>query len=148
MLAIAVLYCVLMPAGSRVSIGSAVLITLAVLAALGEVLELVAGSAGVSKAGGSRRSVVYAILGSIAGAMAGLVIGVPIPVVGPIIGCLFLGSVGAMMGAMYGEWSTGRGWKGTFQIGKAAFWGRAMGTVAKMIVGLMMLFVALVGVLV
>jgi uncharacterized protein YqgC (DUF456 family) len=137
-----------MPAGSRASIGLAALITLAVLAALGEVLELLAGSAGVSKAGGSRRSVVYAILGSIVGAILGLVIGVPIPVIGPIISSLFLGSVGAMAGAMYGEWSAGKGWRGAFQIGKAAFWGRALGTVAKMMIGLVMLFVALVGVLV
>ena len=145
MLVCATLYWLWMPEDNTAAIGTRLLVVLAGLAILGEVLELVAGSASVSKAGGTRRSAVYAILGSIGGAMIGFVVGVPIPLIGPLIGSLLLGSFGAMAGAMLGERSAGRGWTHSLQIGKAAFWGRALGTAAKMAVGLAMIAVTLFG---
>jgi uncharacterized protein len=145
MLACATLYWLWTPEDTTVAIGTTILLVLAGLAILGEVLELMAGSAGVSKAGGTRRSAVYAILGSIGGALMGFVVGVPIPVIGPLVGSLLLGSFGAMAGAMLGERSAGRGWTQSLHIGKAAFWGRALGTAAKMAVGLAMIVVTLFG---
>lgn len=134
-----------MPAGGTASISSALLIILAVLAVIAELFELAAGSMSVSKAGGNRRSALYAIMGSIGGAFVGLLIGVPIPVIGPIVGSLLFGSVGAMAGAVYSERSSGRSWKVSLHVGKSAFWGRAFGTIAKLAVGLIMLLVTVVG---
>ena len=59
-----------MPAESSASIGVTLLMVLGeFLAIVGEVLELMAGSAGVKKAGGTRRSAsIHAIFGSIGGA--------------------------------------------------------------------------------
>jgi uncharacterized protein YqgC (DUF456 family) len=145
MLACSVVYWLAMPAESRAGIGTPLLIGLGVLALVGELAELAAGSAGVSKAGGTRRSALYAIGGSIAGAMVGFFVGVPIPVIGSIVGSLLFGSIGAMAGAMLGERSAGRHWRDSLQVGKAAFWGRALGTAAKMAVGLVMILVALFG---
>jgi len=147
MLACGVVYWLWMPAQSRASISLTLLIVLGVLAALGELLELLASSAGVSKVGGSRRSALFAILGSVAGGVVGFGIGVPIPVIGPVVGSLLLGSIGAMAGAIYSEWSSGKNWGQSFSVGKAAFWGRAIGTLTKMAIGLLMLLVALAGIL-
>jgi uncharacterized protein YqgC (DUF456 family) len=108
MLICATLYWLWMPEDTTAAIGTTLLLVLAGLAVLGEVLELMAGSAGVSKAGGTRRSAIYAILGSIGGAIVGFVVGVPIPVVGSLVGSLLLGSLGAMAGAMLGERSRPR----------------------------------------
>ncbi len=147
MLAISAVYWIAMPAESRAGISTVLLLVLGGLALLGEFVELAAGSAGVSKAGGTRRSAIYAIGGSIAGAMVGFVVGVPIPVIGSVVGSLLFGSVGAMAGAMLGERSAGRRWSDSLQVGKAAFWGRALGTAAKMAVGFVMIFVVLFGLL-
>jgi uncharacterized protein len=145
MLACATLYWIWMPEESTGTIGTTLLLVLAGLAVLGEVLELIAGSAGVSKAGGTRRSAVYAILGSIGGALVGFVVGVPIPLVGPLVGSLLLGGFGAMAGAMLGERSAGRDWTQSMQVGQAAFWARALGTAAKMAVGFAMICVTVFG---
>jgi uncharacterized protein YqgC (DUF456 family) len=147
MLALAVLYWILAPAGAHFTIGSTVLVVMAALATAGEFVELAAGSAGVQKAGGSRRSSLYAILGSFVGGMIGLAIGFPIPIIGPLIGSLLFASIGAMAGAMHGERLAGRDWHHMFSVGKAAFLGRALGTLAKMALGLAMIAAALVGLL-
>ena len=147
MLAIAVLYWFLRPVGAGASIGTTALVIIAALAALGELLEVLMSSAGVTKAGGGRRSAVYAILGSVIGGCAGLVVGVPLPVIGPLAGSLFFGSLGAMAGAMFSELSSGNSWTQAFQIAKAAFLGRALGTLTKMAVGLVMIGVVIVGLL-
>jgi len=146
MLACAVAYWYLQPPESSLSISLTLLVVLAVLAALGELLELFASSAGVSKAGGSRRSALFAILGSVAGAVVGFGVGFPIPVIGPVVASVLFGSLGAMAGAAYSEWSAGRNWKQTLTVGKAAFWGRALGTIVKMAVGLIMICVAIAGI--
>jgi uncharacterized protein YqgC (DUF456 family) len=139
---------VLRPEGSGATIGLPVLVIMAMLAGLGELLELILSSAGVTKAGGAKRSAGYAIVGSIAGGFLGVIIGVPVPVFGPIIGSLLFGSLGAMAGAIYGEVSSGETFSQAFEIGKAAFVGRALGTLAKMLVGLAMVGAAIVGLVV
>jgi uncharacterized protein YqgC (DUF456 family) len=100
---------------------------------LGELIEFVAGAAGVGKLGGSRRAATMAIVGSIIGAIAGMIVGlpIPIPVVGSLIGSILLGGVGAAIGALIGERTTGKGWDGSMKIGVAAFTGRILGTVGK-----------------
>ncbi len=103
------------------------------VAAFGELLEFIAGAAGVSKLGGSRRSAALAIVGSIVGAIMGLFIGTPVPVVGSIVVSLLLGGVGAFAGAVLGERWKGRSWDEAFAIGKAAFWGRLLGTMGKLV---------------
>ncbi len=103
------------------------------VALLGELLEFVAGAAGVSKLGGSRRSAVLAICGSIIGAIAGLFVGTPVPVIGSVVVALLLGGAGAFGGAVLGERWVGKNWDEAVEIGKAAFWGRLLGTAGKVV---------------
>jgi uncharacterized protein len=148
MLACAVVYWIVIPAGEPMTLGSTSLLIIAGLAMLGELLEFAAGSTGVKRAGGSRRSALYAILGSVAGGLVGFAIGFPIPIIGPLVGSLLFASLGAMAGAIHGERLAGRDWSHTLNVGRAAFVGRALGTLAKMLIGLAMIIVALVGLLV
>lgn len=105
------------------------------IALLGELIEFVAGAAGVSKLGGSRRAATWAIIGSIVGAVVGIFVAlpIPIPVVGSLIGSILLGGVGAAVGAILGERSIGGRWDSSTRIGVAAFLGRIFGTVGKSI---------------
>lgn len=103
------------------------------IAVIGEILEFIAGAAGVSKLGGSRRSAVLAIVGSIAGAIIGLFIGTPVPVIGSVVVSLLLGGAGAFAGAVLGERWVGQEWDAAIEIGKAAFWGRLLGTLGKVV---------------
>jgi uncharacterized protein len=148
MLACAVVYWLLVPPGQRASIGSTVLIVMALLATVGELIEIVAGMAGVSKAGGHPRSALYALLGSIVGGILGLGLGLPIPIIGPLVGALLFASLGAMAGAMLGEHAAGRDWDQMLTVGRAAFIGRALGTLAKMFLGLIMIAAVLAGLLI
>ena len=106
-------------------------------------LELLAAARGVRQAGGSRWSAVLALLGSIAGATVGIFVGVPIPVVGSLVAAIVFAGVGAALGAMAGESMLGRAWTESREVGWAAFRGRLLGTLAKMIVGSVMVAVAL-----
>jgi hypothetical protein len=120
-------------------------VTLLILALLGELVEFLASAAGVGKLGGSKRSAVLAIAGSMIGAIIGLFVGIPIPVVGGLIASVVLGGVGAGIGAALGERWAGRQWEGSLKIASAAFWGRMLGTVGKSAVGAVMTVVFLVG---
>jgi uncharacterized protein len=129
-------YC--LPAKWAVSLGWKILVILAVLAALGELLELLAGAAGTTKAGGSKRGAALALLGSIIGSVVGVIVGIPIPLVGPILAALFFAAIGATAGAMLGEAWVGKDLNASWQIGKAAFWGRLIGTMSKLLIGAVM----------
>ncbi|MBL8815705.1 MAG: DUF456 domain-containing protein [Planctomyces sp.] len=105
------------------------------LAAFGEVLEMVTGSAKASKKGASRRAMLLSFGLSIAGSIGGAFL-VPIPFVGSAIGAVS----GAALGAFWGAW-LGEAWKGTDttkrnEIGTAAMVGRILGMFAKLIVGI------------
>jgi uncharacterized protein len=128
-------YAYLMPANSTAAIGRHTVIAVVVLAALGEIIELAAGTLGVARTGGSRRSALLALAGSLVGSVLGVVVGVPIPVVGSVIAAVFFAAVGAMAGAILGELSVGRAPSAGWQAGKAAFWGRLAGTLGKMTLG-------------
>ena len=92
----------------------------------------------MAKAGGSRRAAIPALLGSLAGGIVGLFVGLPIPIVGPIIGAVLLAGVGAFAGAVLGEQWKGRSFDDSWRVGKAAFWGRLLGTLAKTAIGAVM----------
>ena len=130
------LYVWLGPETGRAAIGIYVLVAALLLAVLGELLEFAAAAVGAKRAGASRRSTLYALIGSVAGAILGAVIGIPIPAVGSILAAILFGGVGATLGAMYGEWSQGRPWRESWAIGHAAFWGRTMGMLGKLLAGM------------
>jgi uncharacterized protein YqgC (DUF456 family) len=137
------IYVWLGPSDGVAAIGVEVLAALVVLAVVGEVVEFVAGSAGVTRAGGSRRGALGALAGSMVGGVAGLFVGVPIPIVGSLAAALLFGGLGALVGAFLAETGQGRDFDSSFSVGKAAFYGRIIGTLGKMIVGSVMVIVTL-----
>jgi uncharacterized protein YqgC (DUF456 family) len=133
-----------MPPDGRTALGWETVIILLVLALVGEILEFVAAAMGVSKAGGSRRGAMLALVGSIVGGIVGLFVGLPIPIVGSLAAALVFGGLGALAGAFLGESWKGRDFDQSLGVGKAAFVGRVLGTLAKMIVGSVMVAVTIV----
>ncbi len=117
---------------------------LAALAGLGELLELVAGAAGAAKLGASRRSIALSMLGAMIGSIVGAFIGVPVPIVGSIIAALGGGALGAFAGAYLGETWKGRADHEKLSISKAALVGRLLGTVGKLMAGIVMVAYATV----
>ena len=108
-----------------------VLFVAAGLAVLGEVLEFVLGAAGSRHAGGSKRAAALAIVGSLIGAIAGTAL--PVPIVGTLIGaCL-----GAFAGSLLGDLWAGRPLFPSFEAGWGAAVGRFWGTIAKLVIGAM-----------
>lgn len=106
-----------------------VLLVAAGLALLGEVLEFVLGAAGSRQAGGSKRAAALAIIGSLIGAIAGTAL--PAPIVGTLIGaCL-----GAFAGSLLGDLWAGRPLFRSFEAGWGAAVGRFWGTIAKLVIG-------------
>ena len=76
-----------------------------------------------------------ALAGSMVGAVVGVVVGLPIPLLGPVAAALVFGGLGALAGAMIGEQWKGRTLDKSWQVGKAAFWGRLLGTTGKVMIG-------------
>ena len=142
--AAAAIYAYLSTADAQPAISWTVVAVLAGLAALGEVIEFAASAVGTSRAGGSKRGALLAILGAVVGSVVGAVIGLPIPVVGSVVGVLLFASLGAMAGAMVGESCKGRTLDEIIEVGQAAFWGRLAGTLAKTGIGTVMVLVAAV----
>ena len=140
-------YAWLGPQGGRAELSYVVAGTAFGLALVGELVEFVAGALGASRAGASRRSTIYAVLGSMVGALLGGVLGLPVPIVGSLMAALLFGSLGATAGAMYGEWSEGKGWQESWTVGHAAFWGRLLGTLGKIVAGGVIVVTVVLGVL-
>lgn len=134
-------YAWLMPDGERWDLSWELLGVLAAMATLGEIAETASAAMGVKKLGGSRRGAVLAIVGSFAGALIGTAM-IPFLVVGTIVGAC----VGALGGAMAGEFWKGHGFDHSLRVGQAAFWGRLVGSLAKMLTASVMLAVAASGV--
>lgn len=133
---------------TRVGFSWYVVVGVVVLALLGELFELAAGALGVAKVGGSRRSVALALVGSLAGGIAGLFVPIPIPLFGPLLGAVLCGGLGAFAGAVAGERSRGQNLDESIPVGKAAFWGRILGTASKLTIGFLMVVVLLVAMMV
>jgi uncharacterized protein YqgC (DUF456 family) len=135
--ATAAVYSWLMPDG-RWDISWALVGVLAAMALVAEVYETAAAAGGSRKLGGSRRGAVLAIIGSIAGALFGTGL-IPIPVVGTLVGAC----AGAAFGAMAGELWKGRDPDHAWRVGKAAFKGRLVGSLAKLLIAAAMVAVGL-----
>jgi uncharacterized protein YqgC (DUF456 family) len=124
MLAAVVGYMFLGPPGA---IGVRTVVVVAVLAGVGEVLELVLAGRYARKYGGSRRAGWGAIIGSIVGA----IIGVPIPIVGSMVGAF----LGAFAGAWVAELTRNAELRGATRVATGALLGRIAATAAKVGIG-------------
>jgi len=142
------LYVWLGPQESRAQIHWPVMLTVFVLALAGEAIELAAAAVGAKRAGASRRSTLFALIGSMIGAIVGAIVGIPIPAVGSILAAILFGGAGATVGAVYGEWSDGRPWRESWAVGHAAFWGRTFGMIGKLAAGLVIVVLILVSLVV
>ena len=125
----------LVPAPEGMGIGWSTVAIATVLATLGEIAEFAAGAAGAARRQASRRAILLSLVGAIAGSMIGAVVGLPVPLVGPVLAALLGGGVGAFVGAYFGEQWAGRSHEDSVEVGKAAFVGRMLGTVAKLAIG-------------
>lgn len=135
-------YSYFVPDQWRIDIGWIVVFVVLGLAALGEVIEALAGALGAKRAGGSKRSAFLALLGSLGGALLGGMLGLPIPLIGPVIAVVLGAAVGATAGAVIGEQWKGSATEQSWEVGKAAFWGRLLGTLGK--VGVACIIVAII----
>jgi len=144
----AALFAWLGPQAGVLRIGWTAVMTIAALAVIGEIAELVTSVWSARRAGGSRRAAVFALLGSIVGAIVGAVVGLPIPIVGPPLAALFGGALGALAGAAAAEHSLGEEPGQSFRVGQAAFWGRILGTGAKTVAGTAIAAILLVGLII
>ena len=134
MLLAAVLYAYLLPPETAVSIGWGVVFAMAVLALLGELLEFAAGAMGATRQGGSKRGAILAALGAVPGAILGAIVGSLIPIVLQIVAVVVFAGLGALGGAMLGEWWKGRTLGESWRVGQGAFWGRILGSLAKVMI--------------
>jgi uncharacterized protein len=141
--AAAALYAWLVPVeAGRPALDWSTVAALAVLAIVGELVETLAAARGVRQAGGSRWSAVMALFGSVIGAIVGMFVGVPVPIVGSLVAAIVFAGLGAAGGAVLGESLLGRNWNESRGVGVAAFRGRLLGTLAKMLVASVMVAVA------
>jgi uncharacterized protein YqgC (DUF456 family) len=146
-LAAIAVYVFFTPAGQRLSIGWPVVALVLVLAILGELIEAAASALGVTRVGGSRRGALLAIVGSMIGGVVGAFVGLPVPVVGSLVAILLFASLGALAGAMVGERWKGQEWSASLNVGHAAFWGRLLGTLGKILVASVIVAVAVAALL-
>ncbi len=129
--------------GRSLGVGWGEVLVLAILSGLGELSEFLSSAAGAKKIGASRRSVALALLGAVIGSIAGTLIGLPIPVLGSIIAALAGGSAGAFGGAYLGETWKGRLHEERVAAGQIAAVGRLLGTIGKLVIGLIMVVLAI-----
>lgn len=119
------------------------LLIVAGMAVIGELIELLAGSASAAKAGATRRSMVLSLLGSFVLSIAGTFV-IPIPVIGTVLGAVAGAGAGAFLGAWLGEAWAGRDRDQRHQIGKAAMQGRLVGMTIKITIGAAIFVVQLI----
>ncbi len=141
-------YALIVPDHWRVDVSWLTVGVVVLVAIAGELLEWLTVAVGTARAGGSRRAAFLALCGSIVGGVAGAVVGLPIPLVGPVLAVVLLAACGAMCGAMVGEFWKGRAAEVSWQVGQAAFWGRLLGTLAKIGAASVIVVVVAVGLVV
>src|SRR6266700_6943875 len=110
------------------AVGVGIMITVLVLAGIGEGLEAWLGFGLARRYGGSKRAGWGALLGGLVGAG----VGVPVPVIGSVIG----GLVGSFAGAIAFEYSNTRHAGTALRAGWGALLGRVAATTAKMGLGI------------
>lgn len=125
------------------SIGGWTLVGLLGLAVLGEVIEFIAGAAGATKAGGSKRGAALAVIGGVVGAVLGAIFLAFIPIVGVLIGA----AIGAGVGSILGDLWAGREWNMALTAGRGAAIGKFWGALGKLAVAAAMWAVVAVAVL-
>lgn len=108
------------------------LVSLALIAAVAEVIEFVAGSAGAKKAGGSRRAAWGALIGGILGA---ILLTIPVPVIGTTIGLC----IGVFVGALMGEITLRDDAAHSIRVGIAATKARIYAIIVKLLFSVAML---------
>jgi uncharacterized protein YqgC (DUF456 family) len=109
-----------------VTFGWWVLGTCLALAALGELLEFLAGALGAKRGGSSRRGMFWAVVGGIVGGLVGAPFGF---VIGAFVGA----AIGTFAGAVLGELGTpGRRFRETLRPATSASVGRILGTLSKL----------------
>ena len=141
----AVAYDLLLPEAWHWPLGWPILVTLLVLAGVGELIEFFAGAVGTSQVGGSRRAAVYALIGSLVGGLGGAFVAMPIPVIGPLIAAVIGSMLGALLGGIWGEYQAGSAWSQSMKVGWGAAIGRLLGTVGKSLIGGIMLAILIAG---
>jgi uncharacterized protein YqgC (DUF456 family) len=144
LLGIAVLTAYFTPQATYFDVSSTTVLLTLGLASAGEVVEFIAGAAGVNQLGGSRKGSVLALSGSVVGAIVGIFVGVPVPIVGSLIAAVLFGGLGAFAGAVAGERWDGKDWNLAMKIGWGALFGKLLGTLLKSICGTVMLVLLLV----
>lgn len=107
------------------------LAAIVLLAATGDVVELLSGQVGSRRAGGSRWGCAGAFLGAVVGAPIGTIL-IPIPILGTLIG---LGG-GACLGAWLLELLGGKEMKRAAIVGAGAGVGQMLGTSTKFAIGI------------
>lgn len=142
-LVITFLFSMHFPVASSLHIGWGVLITMGVLATLGEVLEFFLGAASLAK-GGTKKGAFWALVGSILGSFLGAALLSIIPILGTVIGLVLGAALGAMGGAFLGERSAGKDQAESYRLGKVAFWGRLLGSVSKIVIAGLLVSIATV----
>lgn len=106
-----------------------------VLAMIGEILEMLGGTARAARRGASRRTLLLSFAFTVVGSIGGTFL-IPVPVIGTAAGAM----IGAALGAYGGAWM-GEAWSGSdtaqrSRIGQAALSGRLLGMLAKIGVGM------------
>jgi uncharacterized protein YqgC (DUF456 family) len=100
----------------------------AALALVGEAIDLFASAAGAARTGGGRSAAMGSVVGGIAGAILGSMV---FPIIGTIIGAV----VGAGVGAAVAERGLReRTWRESAAVGAGAAAGKAVATVAKLVI--------------
>lgn len=117
-----------------------IIVALLVLAAIGEGIEALAASYGARRFGGTKGTMVAALVGTIVGA----IVGTPVPIIGSLIGaCL-----GAFIGAMAYEFVIVEKEMGAaMRSGFGAALGKVLGVFAKLFIGVVMTIIIVVSVL-
>jgi len=133
-----ILFAWLVRGPSDVGLQWPMVVTIVVLALVGELVEFLAGAAGAAKMGGSRRGMVLSMLGGMVGSIVCIPLGMPIPVVGPVLAAVVGATLGSFAGAYLGEQWKGRSHADRVAIGESAAWGRLGGTAGKLIAGILM----------
>jgi uncharacterized protein YqgC (DUF456 family) len=113
-------------------VGLWTLVILAAIAAIAELIEFLAGSAGAKKAGGSRRAAWGALIGGLLGA---ILLSVPVPIIGTTIGLC----IGVFAGALIGEMSVRDDAAHSIRVGVEATKARIYAIIIKLLFSIAML---------
>ena len=113
-------------------VGLWTLAILGAIAAIAELIEFLAGSAGAKKAGGSKRAAWGALIGGLLGA---IFLTVPFPIIGTTIGLC----IGVFAGALIGEMSVRDDAAHSIRVGLAATKARIYAIIIKLLFAIAML---------